>query len=518
MDTAIAATSTGYGYTDIAIIAIFLISIIWGAFRGARRGASRQILHSFFAIGAAVTAFFLCVWASSQLFTEIGSMTTGDILTLLEQNGLLTGLSEGIRGTVTSFDSATLSALLAIPVATVIIPIIFALLFILLNILFKIIYLLVSLVAGLSRRGGFFKRTLGFLVGAAEGVAVAAIILLPVFGISATVADATEAVRGEESASGFVELSDASFVAIAKSPIAGLVEKAGGEMIMEKLSTVKLGDEEIDMRAALGDAVKLYAIGAPLVEANWTALNDTDKATINKLIDTLDASPYVEELIAGILRGTATAVDSGYIPIEAEPPYDKLTGELLRIFKGSTADNVTTDIRTVVKVLYILSDDGVLAAVQSDGSGLTDALTAIDGNGDTTVKRLIAAMRENDRTAGLVSTLTELSLAMLSESLGLSDDATEIYTNVKEGIGDVLAINRNDFETPDEYIEAVSNELDSKLQENDIVLDKAIIDEMAKNIHDKELDLGDITEETLDEVILSYYDAYLAGQIELPIN
>ena len=517
MDIA-AATVGGYGYTDIAILAVFLISIIWGAFRGARRGASRQILHSFFAIGAAITSFFVCVWASGQLFTEIGKMTTGDILDLLEGNNILTGLSEGLRGTITSFDSATLSSLLAIPVATVIVPILFALLFILLNIAFKIVYLIVSLIAGLSRRGGFFKRTLGFIAGVAEGVIVAAVIMLPVFGISATVADATEAVRGDESAAGFVEIADASFVAIAKSPIANIVEKAGGELIMQKLSTVKINGEDVDMRIALGDAVRLYAIGAPLVEANWTALNSTDKATINKLIDTFDSSPYIEELISGILRGTATAVDSGYIPIEAEPPYDKLMGELLRIFKGSAADNVTGDVRTVVKVLCILSDDGVLAAVQSDSSVLTDALTSVDDNGDTTVKRLISAMRENARTAGLVSTLTELSLAMLSESLGLSDDAAEIYTNVKEGISDVLAIDRNNFETPDEYIEAVSNELDAKLQENDIVLDKSIVDEMAKNIHDKELDLGEITEETLDEVILSYYDAYLAGQLEIPVN
>lgn len=515
MDIA-AATATSFGYTDIAILAVFLISILWGAFRGARRGASRQILHSLFTAGAAILAFFICVSASSQLFAEVGKMTTGDVLDLLEKNNLLTGLSEGIRGTVASFESETLASLFALPLMTILMPVIFLLLFLLINLVFKIIYLIVSLIAGLSRRGGFFKRTLGLLVGIAEGAAVAIIITLPVFGVSATFADATEAVRGEESAAGFVELSDASFVAISKSPFANVVEMAGGEFVMQKLSTVTINGEEIDLRVALGDAVRLYAIGAPLVEANWTALNSTDKATINKLVDTIDSSPYIEELIAGILRGTATAVDSGYIPIEAEAPYDKLTGELLRIFKGSTADNVTTDIRTVVKVLYILSDDGVLTAVQSDSSELTDALTSIDDSGETTVKRLIAAMRENDRTAGLVSTLTELSLAMLSESLGLSDDATEIYTNVKEGIGDVLAIDRNEFESSEEYIEAVSNELDAKLQENDILLDKAIVDEMAKNIHDKELDLGDITEETLDEVILSYYDAYLAGQIELP--
>ena len=147
---------------------------------------------------------------------------------------------------------------------------------------------------------------------------------------------------------------------------------------------------------------------------------------------------------------------------------------------------------------------------------LTDKLTKIDENGDTTVKRLIGAMKKNQRTAGLVSTLTEFSLAMLSESLGIGEDATELYASVKDGIGDVLAIDRSEYETPDEYIDAVSTELDTKLKENNITLDKEIVDEMAKNIHDKELDLGEITEETLDDVILSYYDAYLAGQIELP--
>jgi len=502
----------GLAYIALGLLAFFALSVIWGAFRGARRGASRQLLHSLFMIGAAVAAFFLSSFVSVELFNQIGSMTVEEMIAADEASGMIE-FAEEIRGLITSYDTDTVMRILAFPVATVILPIAFSVVFIVVNLLFKLIYLLFAAIARLDRHGGFFKKVGGFLLGAVEGAVVACIIMLPIFGISNTVTKATELVRDDEGAAEFVQFSDECFTPISYSPLAGVIENAGGELLMSQFSTVNVNGENSDLRETFIDTVAIAAKAGALSETSWIALNDSDKAAIDGMIDELDESPYLEGMIAGLLRGSATAIDNGYVVVEAEEPYNKLLDKLLEIFESSDSDNVSGDLRTVTSVLYILSDDGVLAAINEDGNALTDALTKVDADGNTTVKRLISVMKSNERTAPLVSTLTELSVAMLSSSLGLGDDAAEVYENVKGDVADVLAIDRNSYATSDEYIEAVSNELDTKLQENDISLDKEIVDEMAKYIHDNELDLTEITDETIDDVILSYYDAYLKGQL-----
>ena len=109
--------------------------------------------------------------------------------------------------------------------------------------------------------------------------------------------------------------------------------------------------------------------------------------------------------------------------------------------------------------------------------------------------------------------VTELSVALISSSIGLDEDATEVYNNVKEGMKDVLAIKPTDYpdteEGKEQYKEDLSKELDTTLKENGIELEPEIIDGIADYI-DENVEIKDeYTDEEINDVILSYYDAYV---------
>jgi len=109
----------------------------------------------------------------------------------------------------------------------------------------------------------------------------------------------------------------------------------------------------------------------------------------------------------------------------------------------------------------------------------------------------------------MVSALTQLSVALLCESLGLDEDATQLYEDVKGSVNDVLTMNKSDFETEEEYKEQVSADLDQALANNNLNVDeetkKTMVDYIADNYGDHE---GEITDKEINDALLSYYKAY----------
>ena len=94
----------------------------------------------------------------------------------------------------------------------------------------------------------------------------------------------------------------------------------------------------------------------------------------------------------------------------------------------------------------------------------------------------------------------------------LSESAVAIYENVKTGVNDVLALNESDYATRDEYIAAVSTELDETLKANDIKLDEATLETMSNYIADNYSDVDEITDEDINRALLSYYSSFANGE------
>ena len=506
---ALIAAGTPIAYACLGILGFFVLYVLWELLHGLRRGFARQITHTIFMLAAAVLAFLAANGLSSFIFGGLGEMTMEELLTSIESSGA--EIPEEVRGLITSFDLKTLQYLLALPLSTVVIPLLFSGLFVIINALLKIVSFIVCTVAGIRKKRGPFRRIGGLLVGAAEGALVAAIILLPFAGIASSLRGAVDTIREDNANPEIITMYDENIAPIVENPVFALINSCGGEAIMTHFATVPIDGEPMDLRHELVSGIKIYLEAAKLSGVDMKDLSASDKSAIDALIDAIGDSDYVMSLVAGVLRGVAYSVDNEHLQIEAEPPFNKMIDPTLKVFESCNKDNLVGDLNTVKDVIFILSDEGVFTAIDSGNStAVSNAFTREDENGKTVVRKITDILNQNEHTKILVSTITEISVAILCETMDLEGDTAELYDNVRGGIKNTLdTVKSDDYETEEEYVEALSSSLNQTLLENDINLEPEIVDSMAEYIKDNHKDLDDASPEEVDDIILSYYDSYL---------
>lgn len=507
---ALLAAGTPTAYACLGILGFFALSILWETLHGLRRGFIRQITHTLFMVAAVVLAFLATSAFSSAIFGSLADMTMEEIVAAIESSG--SSIPEEVRGLITSFDTVTLQYLLALPLSTVIIPILFAALFIIINALLKIVYFIICTVLRLKKRGTF-RRIGGLLVGAVEGALVASVILLPVAGISSSLDSAMTTLREDNASTEFVSMYDENIAPIIDCPVFQLINGCGGETVMSHFATVYIDGEPQDLRSEFVSGIKIYTEITHLSGVNFKDLSDTDKASVNSLLDAINESDFVLTLISGLLRGLAYSADNGYLPLEVEEPFDKMLDPFLGVFESSEKDNLRADLDTIKEVMFILSDEGVFVAIDSgNATALSNAFTREDEEGTTVIRKISDILSLNPRTKPLVSTITEISVAILCETMDLDGETVQLYESVKDGVYNVINMKSADYETEEEYVEAVSTTLNETLVQHDINLEPEIVDSMAEYISENYKDSDNISDEDIDDVILSYYDSYLKQQ------
>ena len=138
------------------------------------------------------------------------------------------------------------------------------------------------------------------------------------------------------------------------------------------------------------------------------------------------------------------------------------------------------------------------------------AMTKTDANGVSTANRVIRVLRSNERTAPLVTLITKLSVTVMTNGTGVDPEAMGTYESVIEKINsNLVAVNKSDYSTEEEYTEKISEELGALLSECGIEIDSEITYGMAKYYADNFSDAEEITDEMASDIIFSYYDAYI---------
>ena len=160
--------------------------------------------------------------------------------------------------------------------------------------------------------------------------------------------------------------------------------------------------------------------------------------------------------------------------------------------------------------MFILSREGVFASFESGSDAMFDAFTVRDAEGKTTINKVIDTINANERMKSLVTLMTKFSVSIMAGQLGVDGDMLETYDKVKSGITDkVLSIDKNSYATKEEYVSAVSSALGTTLKENNIELDKEVVDNMAQYYADNYSDKTEISDDEINDIILAYYNAQL---------
>ncbi len=502
-------------FVTVPLIVLALFALI-GGIKGFKQGTPRQVIHIVMLAASAIIAVFIAKAFYGKVSTYFDGMTIQQIHDWLIA---LPIIPEGFSlDWLMSFDIATIKSILIIPMTLIVIPALFVIFFLILSVVMKIVHFIFCGIFGLSRRNKtFISSVFGFVIGAVEALLIVVIILIPAFGLvnaaKESVAKVNEEMPEETGAAELTAAYNTYLAPIADNPIVSMIGSFGPNQIFEALVTFDEGGVTMNTADLLPDAAMIYASKGRFEGFHWQTVTPDNKYGITRITDIIENNPFFTKFCADAIRSMATAYCDGKIPLPLTPPYDEVVDETIHIFMTTDETNVHQDADTILAVYYILAESGALVSYTEGSDAMLESLTAVDGSGSTPVNRIIDEIKRNERLKPLITLITKLSISVMTENLGLSPETQQTYENVKAGLNETLKIDRESFAEGEageaEYKAAVSDSIDETLKENGITLEPDIVDEMANYVAENMSEVDEITDEELNDVILSYYDAYI---------
>lgn len=510
---------------SLGIFALIGFFAIWGLLFGLKRGFSKTVIRAVTIVASAVGAYF----ATSRLCNMLSTYLTGqDVATvdaLLESISpdLLQQLPEGVRPFLAELGMETATIIVMMAICLLIAPIIFIAAFFILKGITYIIYAIISLIAGMiSYRKGFSSTISGGLFGILVGAFIGCVVILPFGGLLSIVEEARTSLLDNDDPDPFVETLYTEYLDdVLDNPVLSTIRGWGGEYVYNNMVTVQIGDHKVDMADEAKELFRLALDLKPLYETDfeWTDPKPEHREALTTLLEDIDHNDLVASLISDLLRGAAMAIDGGAIDLPVDGPVGMLAHDTLAIFKTSSRDNIGEDLDIILDVYFIMCDDGILVALNhGDEDIITDLFSEIKPDGKTAIVHITDRLNESERSRVIISTLTKISVSLIQGSLGLDEEQTELYENVKDDFRDVLNHNKSDYASEEEYREAISTEFDKALEENNITLSEDAKNSMLDYISDNYGESEEITDDDINNALLSYFASQGGNMSNLPDN
>lgn len=506
-------------YINIGIIAFFALAILIESLFGLKRGWKRQLLHTCFSLVGLTCAFFITKYITS---VKIDEQTVSDAIATLEGYGL--AFNEDIRSLLLAVDPELYEVVISLPLSTVIAPLLFTLTYTVINLVLKLISLIVKIFVPKARSKA--QRLIGLGIGFAEGALISSLLLLPIAATTSLLDETVAATDSSESpvAESVHAVYDEYISPISKNPILGITEFLGGEFIMNRLATVEIEGEKMNMRDEVVGAVKIVIGSEIITELDWDALTSSDKENLTSYVNSVSSSAFLTHTFSGAFKTFANyAEEQGNILI-----LDDSDGELLHaIFKDSVAilgtstrDTVGSDLKIIKEMFFILSDGRVIKAFDNfkdstDGAEkMIDVLNGDYGDG-TVLTALISTLRQSERTAPLVKTLSKLSLTVIDGKMDVGENADVLYDSVISGLDEINSINPENY-TDSEYSNAVEEVIGNTLEQNGITVDGEILKDITEYAVELRAEDGNINEEDIQDVFVKYFESYKNNMTPTP--
>lgn len=493
--------------------ALFLLIAIFGLLKGLSRGFGRQTVRAVTIAISAILSLIVTSSITSTLAELCAGKTLDEVLVMYE---LHTGLEESVLNLLACFDAVTVERIIELPLLTVIMPFVFTGAFMVISLVLLFVHGIIVTIFRISgKHAGITSRLAGLLLGAAQGVAVAIIFFLPLINIinltslAKTTIEETQPEVAEENA--ICILYDEYIKDTKESPAFKFVEVMGADALCNSFATIEINGEDVNLRSTL--SLMLSSADDFMEIAEYDLANPTEEQCkkLKSTIGTLVHDGYISNILSGAARGVAIAIDTGVLVIELEEPALGVMNNLMGIFTTLNEENFPTDIDTIIDVYTLLAKEGVLASLSGSTEEITNAFVAQDENGVTVIRRIINTIESNPHMKPLVTMLSKLSVSIMMNDVGI-EQGEEVYDTIKDGIVGVIAIDKSQYSTDEEYVDAVAESLNETLKEHNIELAPEIVDGMADYLANQEysnLSEDEINDDHVNDLILSYYESYM---------
>lgn len=299
-----------------------------------------------------------------------------------------------------------------------------------------------------------------------------------------------------------------------------MINKYGGEKLYQSITTVTVDKTPVDARNSVYNLLHIIEEWQMMGDENLSEMTDDQKAALTEIVDTVGEDPYTANALAAIVRTMMkTELVRTSLLTKFDEPFRSFFSEWVDVLSECTKETLHEDLDTIVDVIIIMADHGVLDAFMTHNSeDMHDALISENADGETAITLLVNRFNENERTAHLVTTLARLSITLMAgeAELGLTQETLDTFNNVKDGLTEnVLSLDKASYgEDTEAYVNDVAAALDTTLTEQGIELDQDILDGMAEYISENDETISAL--ETMDDatvsnILIQYYASYIAS-------
>lgn len=503
---------------SLGVFALIGVCVALGIYYGALRGFSKSVIR-LFTVGASAVCALLSVTAITNIIVKTAVGQEGEIETVYELigkyfPGYIDAMPNLFKPFLKEIGAETATIFVMMLVAVLLTPILFIVSFYVIRLLSLFVSELLSGLSGAISYGkGLVSTLLGAAVGAAQGLLIAAVIIIPFGGVCDMAVSAREPLLDSgENPNSYVVSAYEVIDDLADNPVFELLDSFGADAVYSTMVTVNIKDTEYNMAEECVDAFKVLTDLLPIItpDFNWQHPTAEQRQALETVVADIGQDDLLASLISDVMRGVATCVRGNVIDLGLSGSSKKLLNDAMYMFVTASRDTIEEDLGLFVDIYFIMCDRNLISAfVSGDAEEIRHVLTEKDENGVSAVEVILDKLNGHDRASIIVTSFTKLSISTIMGSAGLGEETEQLYESVKEDIIPVLNHNKSDFETEEEYKQAVYDDLDKALSDNNLLIEEdvkqSMVDYIAENYGDHE---GEITEKEINDAILSYYKSY----------
>lgn len=511
----------------LVILALFLLIIVLKMLGGLRRGVWRQLVRTGMTLLAAVVSYIAAIWLSNHIIGSLNAENFESLIALVES--YVPELGNTLREAISSFDGELVEYILLLPSAILLIPILTTLLFFVVNFVLKIVRAIIIKILGFKKARNSTQRLGGAILAAIEGLIWITMVMLPICGALSLVDQAYDKAISSaegESKTELIETYDAYLAPLTNNPAITFINSFGADAMANGIATVKIDDEQTNIREEILSFAHIIIVdGSSLKGADLTAPTQEQKEAIGSIVDALGESPIMSRVLVHTLHSVPSIYNSGLIPLDLGEEYGVIVDNLLTFLATTERETIGADLDTIQDFYFGFCDSGLISAIQN-GEDIMQFISD-DYNSDRHVLGMINTLSGNQRTQGIVDGMYNLVLnAAFSGSSGSTEgenggDSAALpeinIQDVKEGINNIVSVNKSDYETEEEYREELSNTIGTTINDTiGVELEEEVVDEIADYVDENYSEqLEDLTDEEFNELIfevIDIYQGYLNGE------
>lgn len=510
---------------SLGIFAMIGVFAALGLYFGLMRGFSKSVIRFLTILLSAFGALY-GVMATCNIIINLTNKSGAESVDQVIDSyapGVLDSLPGAAKSVLAEMNPETATIFVMMLVCIFIAPILFIAFFYLLKTLSFLLYkLLAGLVGAIDYCKGIPSVIFGAIVGLIQGVVIAGIVLMPISGLCGVLEIAKEPLlENEDEDSKIAQFYDDVFNDLVENPVFDTIDSFGGASAYEQMVNVTIGGRKINMAEESKGVIKLFSDALPLVteKFEWASPTDPQEQAFVNMVEDIGDNELIASLVSDIMRGVAVCVDNESVKLPFEGTNKDLIEDVLGIFHTSTKDNVEEDLDMIVDIYLLLSNKGLITAFNDNNSDvMRELLTDTDESGDTIIDLILARLNESERGKPIVRSFTKISLSLMQSASGIDGDAAKLYEDVQDDLHTVLSHNKEDFATDEEYREAVKSDLDKALEENNLQINDDVKENMVDYIEENFSNKSEITQDDIDDAILSYYNSYAATKDNPPLE